>query len=242
MISDLALVTAIAVVFYAVLPAAGLAVQTEIRRRLSEALSSGTELQCTGAGVSFILARETGGGDERRLSPARTSFMRRTEDGRLERLPANRMGLLLPGTALRAAPHPFLPRLTLCAIGYPAKGSSQAVPDRAMSAAEDPLRYMWAAVGVFLEFTLFVSWLGNTDSPLPAVAALVGIFGKALPWCPPGLFLTLRAHYLASRPGSGDKKKDRRRRAVGHLLVAGGVLLNLAAVFLGISRTGWFGF
>lgn len=242
MISDLALVAAIGVLFYALLPAASLAVLGTLRRRYSEALSGGTELRCTGAGIACILAREAESGTERRLSPADTTFLLKTREGRLERLPANRLGLLIPGTVLRAAPHPFLRRRTLCALGYPAQESVPPAPDRPPAASEDPVRYLWAAIGVFLEFALFVSWLGNTESPLPAVAALVGIFGKALPWCPPGLFLTLRAHLLASQRDSGDKKKDRRRRAVGHLLIAVGVLVNLAAVFFGISRTGWFVF
>ena len=74
-----------------------------------------------------------------------------------------------------------------------------------MDPIPDPVKYFSVAVGVFLEFCLFLESIRHPEMRQASVAALVAVFGKALPYCPPGLFFTLAAQLVDHR--GGQKKK-----------------------------------
>jgi hypothetical protein len=84
------------------------------------------------------------------------------------------------------------------------------------------------ALGVFLEFLALIEAASNPGNELAEIAALVGVFGKALPYLPPGLILTIAA-----------AKKKRQRNAADFLLVAVGTALNIAVLFFVILRVGF---
>jgi len=247
MIGPLALIIAVALVCYALLPALS---REYFARRWGRALAlleKGAIGTCSGIesdGIHFSAAASAEG-KARTISTKTAAFILLSDEPTRE-IPAARLRRLDVGTRLilTEGTLPFRRRV----IGILEPGSAaEALKNPADIVAScppaatiyDPLRYVWAAIGIFAEFTFFITWLGAFHSPLPAVAAMIAIFGKALPWCPPGLFLTLLAHHLVYK-GGADKKKDRQRKAVGLLLVTTGVLLNLVAVFFGILKSGWF--
>lgn len=84
------------------------------------------------------------------------------------------------------------------------------------------------ALGVFLEFLALLEAASNPGNELAEIAAIVGIFGKALPYLPPGLILTIAA-----------AKKKRQRNAADFFLVAVGTALNIAVLFFVILRVGF---
>lgn len=246
MISSLVLVCVVALVFYAILPAASGTAFDWRRKSIFAALETGTWGSCAGINAGKILfapAIPAVGTPEppRELTPGVTVFIAFSREGKPEEIPSRRLRRLDVGTPLYRAGGVIPGNRAVCAILEQREGVSfPSLAAKAMTRpAFDPLRYVWAAIGVFIEFALFVAWISRADSPIPAIAALIAIFGKALPWCPPGLILTLWAHNLATRSRSGDKKKDRRMRTAGQLLVALGVLANLVVVFFGIRQSGW---
>lgn len=250
MIGSLVLAVSVALVAYTILPALSGAWFRRRRKRLLALLSAGTAGYCAGVGPEGIrfapYAPKARGGTDAPVVvvPDKALFLRCAKSGVTE-LPGRKLRLLAVNTplVLAAAARPL--RRSLVAVmengtaDRDARTMMGSLP--ADEAVPDPLRYAWAAAGIFVEFLFFITWLSAYSVPLPAVTAMVAIFGKALPWCPPGLFLTLFAHRLAAKPGR-DKKKDRRRGAVGLLLVAAGVSLNLFAIFFVIRQTGWVPF
>jgi hypothetical protein len=93
------------------------------------------------------------------------------------------------------------------------------------------------AGGAFLEFILFLYYIKQSDMQIASIAALVGIFGKALPYCPPGLFFTLAAQIQATTVSRA--KKNRQNKPAGILLVATGILLNISVIFFVIRNIGF---
>ena len=90
------------------------------------------------------------------------------------------------------------------------------------------------AIGIFLELLLFLESIRQPDMDLVTIAALVGVFAKALPYLPPGLFLTIAGAKKNRQPGATGL-----RGAAGFLMVAIGTLLNLGIVFFAIMRIGF---
>jgi len=263
MVISLALILAVAIGCYTVLPALSHAAYRARWKRVLALLGKGTKGSCAGIEAGNILLApdrraETSpgdappGGEPREgnlpIPAKKTVFLFISADAPPGEIPRQSLRELAVGAPLFLSEGTLPLGRRVCAFLDPRAEALNAAAFAKMVAGYpvppkvyDPLKYAWAAIGVFVEFLFFVAWLGASFSPLPAVAAMVAIFGKALPWCPPGLFLTLYANYLSGKV-SGDKKKDRRRRAVGHLLVAVGVSVNLVAVFFGIRQTGWIGF
>ena len=110
---------------------------------------------------------------------------------------------------------------------------NQGVPEPGSS----PVVYFCIATGAFLEFGLFLESLQHSDMGIVSMSALVGIFGEALPYLPPGLLLTL-AGQIAS-PRSVRTKKDRQRKTAGFLLKTAGIVLNIAVVFFVLRKIGF---
>jgi hypothetical protein len=106
----------------------------------------------------------------------------------------------------------------------------------------DPIKNFSIAIGAFLEFCIFLDSLQYDGMTSVSISALVAIFGKALPYCPPGLFFTMAAHLGGNRKGESDgggQKKSRQRRVVGFLLITAGILLNIAVIFFVIRKVGF---
>lgn len=96
------------------------------------------------------------------------------------------------------------------------------------------------ATGVMLEFLLFLTAIHNPEMTAIAILALFGIFGKALPYCPPGILLTFLSHHISSR-ATREKKRSRQLGTVGIAVYAAGILLNIAVLFFIISSVGFGG-
>lgn len=92
----------------------------------------------------------------------------------------------------------------------------------------DPVKPFIVATGAFLEFAFLFESLQSGAPILVSVLAILAVFGKALPWCPPGLLLTLLGQALAGSPH--DEKKSRQHWAVGFSLKIAGILLNVACI------------
>lgn len=90
-----------------------------------------------------------------------------------------------------------------------------------------PIKAFSVAAGIFLEFLALLDALGQDSAPFVAIAALVGIFGKALPYLPPGILFTI-----------AGAKKNRQRGATGFIFIALGTALNIAVLFLFILKVG----
>ena len=90
-----------------------------------------------------------------------------------------------------------------------------------------PIKAFSVATGIFLEFLMLIEALGQDGAAIVAIAALVGIFGKALPYLPPAFF---------SR--SPEQKKNRQRGATGFIFIALGTALNISVLFLFILNVG----
>lgn len=101
---------------------------------------------------------------------------------------------------------------------------------------QDHIKLYSIAIGVFLEFLLFYNSISQPGMENAAIAALLGLFGKALPYCPPGLFLTLPAHKISLQ---NRKTKRRARTIYAALLVTGGIALNIVLIYIVIRATGF---
>lgn len=242
MIGSITLAAAVALVFYTLLPALSREAFRRRRRTQLELLRNGRKGYCAGVGAEGIRFVPAGTGSDNPvyIAPASARFLRVGHRAILE-LPGNKLRRIAVNAPMVLAEPPRRYRKRLAAVLVNGETNLNALDPALLLGVYDPLRYVWAALGIFIEFLFFITWLGAFSTPLPALAAMIAIFGKALPWCPPGLFLTLLAHRLAAKAGE-NKKKDRQRKTVGLLLVAVGVLLNLAAIFFGIRQTGWIPF
>ena len=106
----------------------------------------------------------------------------------------------------------------------------------------EPVKNYSIAIGAFLEFCVFLDSLQYDGMTSVSISALVAIFGKALPYCPPGLFFTMAAHLSGTKHAGDDKeeaKKSRQRWVVGFLLITAGILLNIAVIFFVIRKVGF---
>jgi len=103
------------------------------------------------------------------------------------------------------------------------------------STEANPVLPFAVAITIFAQFVLLLRFTADPALRPVAIAALLGIIGKALPWCPPGLILTHSAKKLKA------KKNDRYTASTG-LLFATGVILNIATIYIiiHISAFGYF--
>lgn len=90
--------------------------------------------------------------------------------------------------------------------------------------SENPPKPFFVAAGAFVEFVFFLLFLRDGGDSAAAILSLAAVFGRAAPYCPPGLFCTLGAASLLSR--KPDKKP------VAFALKTFGVAVNIALFLL----------
>lgn len=71
----------------------------------------------------------------------------------------------------------------------------------------DPAKKWCVAAGIFLEVLILIEASRFPEYKTVGIFALIAIFGKALPYCPPGLFLTMTAHFIDTRALNLEAKK-----------------------------------
>lgn len=165
------------------------------------------------------------------LVPQQTTFMSVSSDGVTEWIPWKRLLAVETGSTVMV----YLPasgkRRTYCVFHEEknAKAFRERLRERRMHHhLSDPATPFFVALGAFLEFAFFLSAFTGGELDTASSLALIAIFGKALPWAPPGLALTLWSHRIQDR--AQDKKKRRQSLTVGYVLTGLGVLLNGALI------------
>lgn len=248
MIGRIIAAAAIAVVFYVLIPALCRTATLFRRKYFLKELRGKTGIfaSCTAYRNETLTISpvdpEAEGTGSFTVSPAKTRFFMLEKNGTLERLAWKNVFLIQNGITLSWYPGKRKHSKGLCLFHEEASKKDLALRLEKLDAAETvgdkigPVKYFSIAVGAFLEFCVFLESLSQPEYHQVSLAALVAIFGKALPYCPPGLFFTLVAQlYFNTRAGT---KKSRQRAAVGFLLVMSGVILNIGVIFFVISRVG----
>lgn len=242
MTSGILWIFAAAVFFYVFLPVFAAFLQKRFFRRRAEtlrrrALVSGVRAVFSGFSGGKILLESCSSGGFLAVDPGNTRFAF-AENGILHPL-AWRFLFSLPRgcTAFYVPPEPFLnpaKRRASWAAKRPfsrfirRKGfclfldtSPDAVPAPEVTGVQagGAGKPYFVALGICTEFLLFLFFLGRME-PAAAVLALAAVFGKALPYAPPGLFFT-----LAGNASAGPKALAAK---------AGGVVLNCALILLAV--------
>lgn len=244
MISRILLVSAIALVSYVLLPSLGQLWVTNRWKRILKQLKSTAGMTgfCTGFTEGQLEIQTTNSEVEHKISilPKKTKFLILRNSESPEILNWKTLHLLQAGTTLYfvSASKPY--KSNIC-IFYEEKNSSLLVTRiRTLPLPENTTNHMKAycvALGAFAEFLLFLEFVRTPELYIATIAALVAIFGKALPYCPPGLFFTLAS--LIPGKKQENQKKSRKRNATGILLISTGVILNIAVIFFIIRNIGF---
>lgn len=243
MISSIALVGAVAVVFYIILPAVSFACVKAGWKRLYRRLKkeAGITGHCTGYTEGQLRVLPGGSVNaEILISPKATIFfmLRRNDDP--EKLSWRTLFLLQNGTTVYYIQSKERFKPNIC-VFYEVKSktvligkiNSLTVPDQ----FSNPLKPYFIATGAFIEFILFLEFIQIPDMNIVSIAALIAIFAKALPYCPPGLFLTLAA--IAPGKNGKKEKKSRQRKAAGFLLITASIVLNIGVIYFIIRYIGF---
>ncbi|HNY21637.1 MAG TPA: hypothetical protein PKO22_05760 [Treponemataceae bacterium] len=243
MIDRLALIAAIAAIAYFIAPGLAQIIALASRARLFRLLRERTGTPCAVTGLAdgkLVLATDKGAAT---LTPRKTRFILLSGDGRPESLPWDAILSIdreLPASVI--APEKWRTRRAVCVFhANPETLDMETRRARIAGYRErrvpvtTPVKKYAVAAGAFAEFAVFFESLREPGFATVSVLALVAACGKALPYCPPGLFLTLLAH----APYPERQKKSRRRAAVGFLLMAIGVALNVAVIFFVIRQVGF---
>lgn len=249
MIGRIALICAVALVMYVVVPEIARAFGQWRDARLLALLKKkrGIPGICTGftdgklvVQADPVRAAKNAGQAEYAIVPAKTRFALLRKTGELEWLSWRTVRTIRKGTTVSIVEADGKGR-SFCVFHEEiterdleerlAALTAQDIPERT------PSQPYAVALGAFIEFFLFFDSLRYPEMSAISVLALVAIFGKALPYCPPGLVLTMLAHSLAR--GADGQKKSRGHRASGFLLLATGVALNIAVIFFVIRQIGF---
>ncbi len=246
MIRELALVAGVALLWYVIFPRLA---RTMARRKTEKRISflkkciqsseaiylfsgfSGQALECTQEHTSSAI----------QIEPGKTRFFLLDRSHILHELEWRNVQTLRSGTPLLYTEVPGWPRKAVCVI----QDGRADIPFRTLISALTPAQHIprddthwFTAFGIFFSALLFLRFLQLEESDFPGLAALLAIFGRLLPWFPPGLVLTLGAHWLYHLTDD-DEKKSRRRRISGNIMEIAGILLNIAAFFFLIVKTGF---
>ncbi len=243
MIDRLALIAAIAAFAYFIVPGLAWVIAWASRARLFRLLRERTGTPCAMTGLAEgKLVIETDKGTAT-LIPRKTRFVLLSLDGRPDPLPWNAILSIdrgMPASVI--APEKWRTRRAVCVIhASPETLDMETRRSRVAGYRErrvpvtTPVKKYAVAAGAFAEFAVFFESLREPGFATISVLALVAAGGKALPYCPAGLFLTLLAH----APLGSGQKKSRRRAAVGYVLMAIGVALNVAVIFFVIRQVGF---
>jgi hypothetical protein len=231
-------IAAIAFIAYVLIPGlAGTIVRFRLRR-LTARLASGAGSAAALEGVDLHAVTLSLGGEGERLSldSRETRFLAFDREAGPVRLSWKSVRLVQAGTALAYIPGPNRFKRPVCVFHEEGdlervrEASKGLIASRSWKpeAGSGPVTAFSVAAGVFLEFLALIEASGKSGMELAAIAALVGVFGKALPYLPPGILLTI-----------AGAKKNRRRGAVGFLMIALGTALNTAILFFAILKVGF---
>lgn len=257
------LIAAIAVLFNLAIPAVSLAVRTRRRARLMRSLTNGLPCAITDAFrdklglegktlesealASKALASNTlsTNGPAAVSCPTsipakHTTFMQLRANGRIQLIRWDELLSVSVGTPVLLFAREGGRYACLLHGGKDRQEAERAIAraseEGAVPERPDPIKPISLAFGAFLQFLIFLRTLTTNGMDAIAILSLVAVFARALPWCPPGLILTVTAHSMSAR-GQG-RKKSRRERAAGFIVAGTGVLLNLVLIFLAILGRG----
>lgn len=249
MLERILLIIAVGVVFYVILPALSQGLKQVRRKRLIIKLKTNQGITATCAdsrnGALLIAPNGATSGTTEpfAITPERHRLFMMEKEGSLEEVSWKTVFLIRNGVPVVYWPGKNGRARGICvfheeesATEFAARLEKMADRKAKLDPIPDPIKYFSIAIGAFLEFCLFLESIRNPEMSQASVAALVALFGKALPYCPPGLFFTLAAQFVDHR---GGQKKSRRRSAVGFLMVTIGVVLNVCAVFFAILKVGF---
>jgi hypothetical protein len=243
------LICAAALVMYVVVPEAArfIAEWRDARRLALMKKKRGIPGICTGftdgrlvVQADPVRADKDAGQTEYAIVPAKTRFALLRKNGELEWLAWKTVRTIRKGTTVSIVEMDGKKR-AFC-IFHEEVGERDLEERLATLTLQDipernPAKPYAVASGAFIEFFLFLDSLRYPEMGVISVLALVAIFGKALPYCPPGLVLTILARSLTH--GKDGQKKGRGHRATGFLLLATGVALNIAVIFFVIRQIGF---
>ncbi len=236
MIIRIALIAGVAVTAYVIVPALSARLSAARRSRLLARLKDG--IPCT---LTDIVDGEPAFKPDRprgtdalppSLPPARTSFLLLEKSGTIRETAWKEVSAILAGTT--AIVYRLEKDRFACLFHEELRAQdaekrlAAAVLDGVAPERPDPVKPISIAAGAFAEFAILVDALKRPESDAISILALLAIFGKALPWCPPGLLLTLAAKSLSRKSRGG--KKSRRLGTVGLLLAGLAVALNVALI------------
>jgi hypothetical protein len=246
MISWIFILSAIAVVFYVLIPVLYARVHQKRTETILDRLRSSSCFSATVAGVfedtlSVQPDRTLSDSPDEELmalNVKKTRFFALHLDDRIEQLrwgdliackTGGTLMIYLPGTEKAPAYCVFHEERN--------RKAYEARLNRAKPAAGNTVKPFSIAAGVLFEFIIFLHALHSAEMTPVALLALIAMFGKALPYCPPGLLFTWFGHRMTAETGTKDKK-SRQRGTVGILIYTAGILLNIAALILIISSSG----
>lgn len=241
MISRIVLVCVIALVSYIILPEMGRVWMTMRWKLMLKRLrfEPGESGYCTGHLDAGLRVQLEGMNRDafQLISPKNTVFLMLRKNEGPEKLAWRTFFLLQYGTTLYYIQSKKRFKPDIC-LFYEEKNTaalkeqinSLTVP----SLIPNPVKPYCVASGAFLEFLLFLQYIRNPELGIASIASLVAIFGKALPYFPPGLLFTVAAARFAD--SSPEEKKRGQRKAAGILLVTTGILLNIVFIFFVIRN------
>lgn len=228
MISWLLLILPVAVLFYGILPTVfNFFYRKILLRRISilqrEGISSGVHTCVSGfSGGKLVL--ESSSGSLISVSPSSMVFF--LVDGKCPKkipwrlflsLPRGLEAFYIPPAGFKSPAEikysgkhkiPGSPRIVrrrgMCVLFNPSPSGSGArsLPELSVPArAESPAKPFLIASGAFIEFIFFLFFIRHGENFAAALTALAAVFGRAIPYCPPGLFFTLAsASMLSGKP------------------------------------------
>jgi len=231
-------IAAIAFIAYVLIPGlAGAIVRFRLRRltaRLAAGAGSGAALE--GVDLHAVTLSLGGAGERLSLDSRETRFLTLDRAVGPIRLSWKSVRLVQAGTALAYIPGPNRFKRPVCV--FHEEGDIERVREAAKGLLADrswkpdaggsAITAFSVATGVILEFLALIEASGTSGMELAAIAALVGVFGKALPYLPPGILLTI-----------AGAKKNQQRGAAGFLMIALGTALNIAILFFAILKVGF---
>ena len=251
MISRIAAILAIAVVFYFALPALSAFLQELLAARWfsklkQEALSSGVSAVLSGvSGRSLLIKSEASGGfmpvsfAGTRLFEADSSGLRKITWRHLLSVPKGIPVFYIPpepfvspikrnGAAIESRLLPVLVRRKGACILFESAGSASLDLAAPPSARRDNRLKPWfIALGAFAEFALFLIFAPEREFFFAAITALAAVFGKGVPYLPPGLFFTIAGNVLAAKKSNA--------RLAAFAIKAAGIALNVVIFFIVVA-------
>ncbi|HHU36401.1 MAG TPA: hypothetical protein GXZ47_04140 [Treponema sp.] len=241
MISRIILVASIAVVFYVVLPILFSRLLQKRANAIVHRIVTLSHFSGTVHGTlneSLLIQTEK---EIISLEPKKTQYYTVSLEERL--LPLrwqDVVGIKMGGTVMIYLPD-AKHKKTLCVFHEERNPAAYTARiQKADPSVKNIAKHYCTATGAMLEFLVFLNTLNYPQMTAVSILALFGIFGKALPYCPPGLLFTFLGRHLSTRSAS-NKKRSRQLSTVGIVIYTAGILVNIAVLFFIISSVGFGG-